>query len=297
MAKRILILFVLAGVLICPDDLSSCIFFSTTVFTSKLAPLDEPRFFRGQLDILQPPYRRIYLMTAYRYLTGIGLSKADQQAVLAKPAGPDFWMDQGSPAIQGWLQVRVQVGAPPLDQIDRFKTFPESAYILNCGDDAFRNAAATVVERSRSGESHDDLRAWVAAQDHVFANCSPQAGPSIPSALPATAARWMQADRAYQIAAAEFYAGQFDAASADFLDRRRWLFALARHRSVPRGARPDPQGHAGRCRRHSGRPGAIAEGAGQSGFCSVARKRARPGALSARAHEAGASAQRGGAHR
>jgi hypothetical protein len=43
------------------------------------------------------------------------------------------------------------------------------------------------------------------------------AEPPIPSALPADAVRWMKADRAYQIAAAEFYAGQFDAASADFL--------------------------------------------------------------------------------
>jgi hypothetical protein len=69
--------------------------------------------FRGQLDILQPHYQRIYLMAAYRYLTGIGLDKADQQALLAKPTVPDYWGDRGSPAMQAWLQVRVQVGAPP----------------------------------------------------------------------------------------------------------------------------------------------------------------------------------------
>jgi len=219
MAKRILILAILAAVLIGPEDLSSCgPFLPVTIFTSKLAPLDEPRFFRGQLDILQPQYRRIYLMAAYRYLAGIGLDKADQQALLAKPAGPDyFWMDQGSPAVQGWLQARIQVGAPRLEQINRFEILPDHSYILNCGDDAFRNAAATLVERGRVGAAHDDLRAWVAAQDQVFANCSGPRGPSVPTALPANAARWMQVDRAYQIAGAEFYAGQFDAASADFL--------------------------------------------------------------------------------
>jgi hypothetical protein len=226
MAKRILILFgvlMMAGLLICPTDLSSCMFFPTTVFTSKLAPLDEPRFFRGQLDILQPHYRRIYLMAAYRYLTGIGLSPEDQQALLAPAAGTDFFTNRGSPEIRGWLQVRVQVGAAPLDQIDPFKFLPNYAYILNCGDDAFRNAAATLAERARAGASHDDLRTWVAAQDQVFANCAPPwppqpkpPAPSIPAALPATAAHWMQADRAYQIAAAEFYAGQFDAAFTDF---------------------------------------------------------------------------------
>jgi hypothetical protein len=229
MAKRILILsitLIMAGALIGPEDLSSCgPFLPETVFTSKSEPLDEPRFFGGQLGILQPQYRRIYLMAAYRYLSGVGLSKADQEALLAPPVEPvSFWMGQDSPAIREWLQARVQVGAPRPDQIERLKLLPHFSFILNCGDDAFRNAAATLVERGRAGASQDDLRAWVAAQDQVFANCSEpgppklkRAAPSIPAAVPATAAPWMQTDRAYQIAAAEFYAGQFEAASADFL--------------------------------------------------------------------------------
>ena len=227
MAKRILILsvtLIMAGALIGPEDLTSCgPFLPEAVFTSKSQPRDEPRFFRGQLDILQPQYRRIYLMAAYRYLTGVGLSSADQQALLAKPAGPDyFWYGQDSPAIKGWLEARLQVGAPSFDPTDptpisHLKILPGYVAILNCGDDAFRNATAHLVERGRAGASHDDLRAWVVAQDQVFANCSDPAGPVIPAALPATAAPWMQQDRAYQIAAAEFYAGQFDAASAEFL--------------------------------------------------------------------------------
>jgi len=235
MAKRILILsltLIMAGALIAPEDLTSCgPFLPEAVFTSKSQPLDVPRFFGGQLDILQPQYRRIYLMAAYRYLTGVGLSSADQEALLAKPAGPDyFWFGQDSPAIKGWLDARLQVGAPSFDPADptpisHLKILPGYVAILNCGDDAFRNATAHLVERGRAGASHDDLRTWVAAQDQVFANCSdPQpwqrppkpAGPFIPAPLPATAASWMQQDRAYQIAAAEFYAGQFDAASAGF---------------------------------------------------------------------------------
>jgi hypothetical protein len=233
MAKRILILFILGGVSIGPGDLSSCgPFFPEAVFTGKAQPLDEPRYFGGQLDILQPHYARIYLMVAYRYLTGIGVAKADQQALLAKPAVPDyFWGDPRSAAVQAWLEVRIQVGAPPFDTagpnpINRIKVLPGNFGILNCGDDAFRNATATLTERGRAGASHDDLRAWVAAQDQVFSNCSePEvwpprpkpAEPSIPAVLPASAAPWKQADRVYQIAAAEFYAGQYDAACADFL--------------------------------------------------------------------------------
>lgn len=218
MAKRLLILLIVAGVWIAPEDLSSCgPFLPQALFTTRLAPLDEARFFGGRLDILQPRYRRIYLTAAYRYLTGIGLVTADQQALLAPPAGPDFWMAADSPAVDDWLAARVQVGAPPLRQIDRFKLLPDYVYIVNCGNDAFRNAATTLVERGRAGVSHDDLQAWVAAQDQVFANCSGPPVPVIPAALPTPATPAMQADRAYQIAAAEFYAGDFDAAATDFL--------------------------------------------------------------------------------
>lgn len=224
MAKRILILFFLAGVWIAPEDLSSCgPFLTETVFTSQLGPLDDARYFGGNLEIVQPHYMRIYLMAAYRYLAGVGLTPEDRQALLAKPAGQGFWFDQESPALNAWLRARVTAGGPPLAGIDRFKSYGQNTYILNCGDDAFHNAAQTLVERSRAGASHEDLRAWVAAQDQVFANCSappprePPAVSSIPPALEAGAPPWMQADRAYQIAAAKFYASQFDAACADFL--------------------------------------------------------------------------------
>ncbi len=226
MATRILILLILAGVLIAPEDLSSCgPFLPEAVFTAKLEPLDTKRFFAGHLDILQPRYRRIYLIVAYRYLAGTGLNPADQEALEAQPASNDAWSGQDSPAVQSWLAARVQVGAPPIEHIDRYKLLPTFVSVLACGDDAFRNAAASLVERGRAGASHDDLRAWVAAQDQVFANCTSakpwerdakQLPPSIPPPLATGAAPWMQADRAYQIAAAEFYAGQFDAADADF---------------------------------------------------------------------------------
>ena len=315
MAKRILILcgtFMLGGALIGPEDLSSCgPFLPETVFTSKDQPLDDARFFGGHLDILQPHYRRIYLMAAYRYLAGVGLTTADQQALLAKPTAPDyFWFNQSSPAIQAWLQARLQVGAPPFepgdpDPINHVKILPGYLAILNCGDDAFRNATATLVERGRAGASHDDLRAWVAAQDQVFTNCSdPQpwqphprpAGPVIPAALPATAAPWMHAgprlpDRCRGVLRRPVRCGigGFPA------HRRRSLLALARHRALPRRARPDPQNHHRRVRCRS-RPGATAQGVGRSGCRRLARERPRPAALPARPHASRISVLRELAH-
>ena len=226
MAKRILILLVLAAALVAPDELSSCgPFLPLAMFAGKTAPIDEARFFAGKLDILQPQYWRIYQIVAYRYLAGVGLTPEDQQALLTSPSVPDYWGGADDPAIQGWMQARAQVGAPALQPINRFKMLPDYAIILGCGDDAFRNASATLIARGRSGAAHDDLRAWVAAQDQVFTNCAgPQRGqpdqqaaaPSIPPMLPPGAAGWMQADRTYQIAAAEFYAGEFDTAAAEF---------------------------------------------------------------------------------
>ncbi len=215
MAKTILILFVLAGALIAPEDLSSCgPFPPETLFSGKRKPLDEARYFAGHLDIIEPHYARIYLIAAYRYLAGAGLSAADRAALFARQSGPNYWGDQASPAINAWLRMRVMVGAPPIDHIDRFAPDSQHSYYLNCGDDAFRNAAATLGAHFQAGLSHDDLRAWVAAQDQVFANCDLLG--QVPAPLPAGAAPWMRADRAYQIAAAEFYGGQFDAAASDF---------------------------------------------------------------------------------
>jgi hypothetical protein len=215
MAKTILILFILAGALIAPEDLSSCgPFAPQTLFAGKSRPLDEARYFAGHLDIVEPHYAHIYLIAAYRYLAGAGLTPADQAALLARQSGPNYWNDRGDPAINEWLRMRVVVGAPPLDHIDRFAPEGQYSSYLNCGDDAFRNAAATLGAHLQAGLSHADLRTWVAAQDQVFANCDLQG--QVPAPLPAGAAAWMQADRAYQIAAAEFYGGQYDASASDF---------------------------------------------------------------------------------
>ncbi len=218
MARAILILLVLTAALTAPDDLSSCgPFFPQAVFAPRSIPLDEASYLSGKLGIVQPNYQRIYLMAAYRYFTGLGLTAADQAALINKPAAPDFWSYQNA-ALQQWLHARTLVGAPPLDHVDRFKFYGPGAYIVNCGDGAFAHAAETLSAHFTAGYDHDDLRAWVAAQDQVFANCGPSGNASadIPDAAPPNAPPWMRADRAYQIAAAEFYGGAFDDAAKAF---------------------------------------------------------------------------------
>src|SRR5205823_1567025 len=63
------------------------------------------------------------------------------------------------------------------------------------------------------GATSLNIREWINGQDQVFQNCSE--GAAIPEELtPGDSAA--AADRRYQIAAAQFYAGQYDAAEAAF---------------------------------------------------------------------------------
>ena len=95
------------------------------------------------------------------------------------------------------------------EQPKQFESF------VNCNQDAFQTAAKTLEERiKRLGADNAAVKQWVEAQDLVFANCSE--GQHIPAALPAEAEASLRADRDYQIAAANFYAGNFDLATQQF---------------------------------------------------------------------------------
>jgi hypothetical protein len=174
-------------------------------------PLDE--FAGGRLGVLQPTFARSYLFVAYRYLSAVPLDEDERQAVL------DFWDGRLNPAAGWydtdagpWLAERSRIpGTGPAGPIDAFGRIRYQEY-LNCPPDAFKTAAATLERRAMVfGSDSAAMRDWVHAQDPVFANCFKVA--SIPDPAPADAPSLLRADRAYQIAAARFYAGDFDAAS------------------------------------------------------------------------------------
>jgi hypothetical protein len=86
---------------------------------------------------------------------------------------------------------------------------------LNCQQDSFETAVSTLESRIKKlGAENPALKQWVEAQDLVFANCSK--GEHIPAALPPEAEASLRADRDYQIAAANFYASNFDPAGKQF---------------------------------------------------------------------------------
>ncbi|HKO19784.1 MAG TPA: hypothetical protein VJU82_12945, partial [Acidobacteriaceae bacterium] len=122
-----------------------------------------------------------------------------------------------------WLKTRSAFpGAPAPGSISRERriqrtingyTFQDSEW--NCSDGAFANAANTLEARQKSwGADSPELQEWIRGQDAVFSNCAK------PGDMPAAAAPdWkplLRQDRAYQIAAAEFYAARYDDAIRDF---------------------------------------------------------------------------------
>ncbi|HKE25759.1 MAG TPA: tetratricopeptide repeat protein [Bryobacteraceae bacterium] len=212
MALRLLLVFLLLAV---PLELPGCgPFLPEALFTLKLQPeRPDTEFARGQLGVISPTYKRFFLTIAYRYLSGAGLNDAERAALFPPPANTA----EEPPVAKPWLDARNAVaGIKPVSDVNAYRRGfqPDSYdYFLNCGADAFRAAAGTLSQRMQQfGASSPLIADWIAAQDAVFDACSADK-PTLPA--PASDPK-LRADRAYQIAAAKFYSGQYDAAHADF---------------------------------------------------------------------------------
>ncbi|HYL38803.1 MAG TPA: hypothetical protein VEV17_22990 [Bryobacteraceae bacterium] len=221
---RLAVLVLLVAVLTSPTDLSSCgPFLTTAVFTFSRQP-DDPG--AAPMGILLPTFYRSNLIVAYRRLIGVGFDDAARKAFFPPPPKPEHppngvpaWGVLLPTATQDWLAARKKVpGAPEPPKIDvyrRDRTPGDYDEYVNCPDDAFRTASTTLGDRlARYGAANPELLDWLRGQDDVFANCS--GSPVNPNPPPEGGSAWLQADRAYQIAAASFYAGDFDRAEAEF---------------------------------------------------------------------------------
>jgi len=191
------------------------------VFTAHPAfPLN--RYARGEIGVVQPSYARSYLYVAYRHLANAPFNPQEEKALT------DLWQDRLTPAWnrseenatgESWPQVRKKVpGLPELPEIDVYRSREKpNQYetFLNCNDDAFDSATSTLNDRIKKyGADSPAVRTWTEAQDVVFSNCS--TGQNIPSLLSSDTDALAQADRRYQIAAANFYSTRFEEARKEF---------------------------------------------------------------------------------
>jgi hypothetical protein len=229
---------VLCSARACGPDFPSAVFVNTM-----LPDGDYGLFVAGHLGILQPDFHTRALAVAYRYLVDEPLSADEQkQAVAANDffVNPSYTTygegEKQPPGFDAWLKARASIGAVdgylPDAQLETSRTVPGSDYdsFTNCLDDAFATAARTLTEReAQHGAKDPGVLEWVRGQDAVFTNCGgdtqrPYFGPGAPPKPPvvrqpaklSNALQWLAADRAYQIAAAQMYALQLDAAEKSF---------------------------------------------------------------------------------
>jgi hypothetical protein len=218
---------------------------STETFAVSLHHPDLPLtpYLQGELGLLQPSYARSHLVVAYRYLAGAPLS-ADERTALAgffdqRLPVPNVGAGTGSAAASPsppqplpqtpselWAIERARVAGAQAKASVRsgraqWRTLPGGKRSYQswetCLPDAFRVATDTLKDRERTlGAASTELADWIAAQDAVFKNCESVEQRSVPNPLPASASAGARADRAYQIAAAQFYGNQWDDAERSF---------------------------------------------------------------------------------
>ncbi len=237
--RRILaiVAFTLAALLSPTGRVEACgPFFYDEVFIRPHQPDDLAAFTKGKLGLIQPGFDSNEYAVAFRYLNGGSLlDKAEQNSV--QPPEPNFdrmtpeeWKayeaaqkaaEESTPP-KLWQKARAEylpsVPAPNQDiAVDLSSgNFHYQSNFLNCSDHAFQTATLTIRKRAASwGKSSLTLLDWVHAQDAVFSNCNGKDA-SMPAAAPSNSPALLRADRAYQIAAANFYAQKFNEAAQQF---------------------------------------------------------------------------------
>jgi hypothetical protein len=231
---RLLVTALAATILLTSQPVSACgPFFEQAVLVQSAHP-DIPlaEFAKGNLGILRPKFARSYLAVAYRYLQDKPLTAAEQKAAA------DFWnyrlgyeWTSESSAVNAWKAARKAYLTAAGCEIDQWRSFDAAdgswQNYLNCPDDAFITATATLKDRAaKLGSNSKAVTDWIKAQDEVFCHCGGPAydfktqkrkdEPPFPQPVAADADPLVKADRAYQIAAANFYGQKFDDAIKGF---------------------------------------------------------------------------------
>lgn len=182
------------------------------------------------LGVVDPQYDHFYLFIAYRKLSGLSLTPEDVERL--RPFDP-CW-DDGSRqwhGHDGWLAAPMQ-SAQEAWMVARARVLPAPApakgvgsddsvlgylgrSVPNCNPDAFQTAARTLHDRLAAHANDPFVIEWARGQDLIFAKCT-TVSDELPAAPPADAPAWYRHDRAYQTAAAHFYAGQYKRAAEAF---------------------------------------------------------------------------------
>lgn len=205
--------------------------FSPPVLTQTSRPDGPPdAYAAGRLGVVLPSYVQSYLVIAYRYFSGKPLKVEEQSQFTAlwnkyHPSDRQQLIGAGDSsdwdsALDAWERetgqyiLNIKPNAGPNKGMVSIPGTYES--YNNCYTDAYSTAARTLAARAAEfGESSAAIRSWVKSQVAVFQNCEAP-GTGTPDPAESSLPRKIQKDRAYQIAAARFYSGDWDDAQKSF---------------------------------------------------------------------------------
>jgi len=206
--------------------------FEPDVFVRRMRP-DQPKTFAtGKLGVLLPTFPRADLVVAFRYLNGGELSAAEQQAYqptysYVDPEWQQQWNAEQKESehdpLAAWKTARMQydgpipaVSAERSTQVQLANGATYDSNYTNCNPNAFETAALTLSARVKTwGAKSGELAEWIQGQDAVFSNCAGNAT-AIPGSVVESSPALLKQDRAYQQAAAYFYAMKYGDARAAF---------------------------------------------------------------------------------
>jgi len=168
-------------------------------------------YVRGDVGVVREHFARRYLVQAFRRFNGL-------PAMDVTPSSSSATGIAVADAVKAWGAFRKTVtGDDVPSYFDTERDLGNYGSIPNCLRDTFAKAIETGRARAdRYGLTSAQMREWVKAEDAVLANCS--GGLTLPDPAAAGADPLARADRAYQTAAAYFYAERYDEAAKRFRD-------------------------------------------------------------------------------
>ncbi len=192
------------------------------IFVQRYGP-DAPydAFTKGRLGVILPTYRVRNLVVAYRYLTGTPLTPDEQKAAKSSPDELDPHYTPENPYVENPPPQSASPAGSPSPTPPHPPPARSPARTTKTSPTASTTPSTPPPTPSTTPQIHGpnnlEVTNWLAAQNTVFTNCTQASKTAnLPEPAPANASLWLKQDRAYQIAAANFYALNYDAAITEF---------------------------------------------------------------------------------
>ena len=185
-------------------------------------------FTNGKTGIVPETFGRNGLFVFYRQINNLTLTKEEQKQVVNAMELQIFYRsgindksDSNSSGqttlpdpFESWSAARARVTNEKQDIETEKRIDGEYYSFSNCLPGAFESATKTLESRIAKYGINDNVKEWLKGQDTVFSNC--ESAKTLPAELGESSPEWLQRDRAYQIAATQFYIGDFPAAREKF---------------------------------------------------------------------------------